>query len=210
MGRKRIEHKIIYGVECKMCSRCKQWKPLSEFRKRSKATDGLKSTCKECLSKDDHSYYLKNQDKVKQYAIDNAEHIAAYKAKWYQEHKEEHSEYMAMWYQEHTGYMTDKYSTLEGTAYKRRYQNLIADRKYGRVGKNEDPLPSLEYYIWALQQPDFYDGKRYPFNEMGLDRIDNTKPHTIDNVVPCSTKNNLRRQKIAFGEFVELIKMEKE
>ena len=104
--------------------------------------------------------------------------------------------------------MKQWYATLEGYARQIRYHNLQADRKYGRCGKDEDPLAPLEYYVWGIQQRDFYDGKQYHWSEMGFDRIDNSKPHTIDNIVPCSTKNNIRRQKMPFEEFCELMKNE--
>lgn len=98
-------------------------------------------------------------------------------------------------------YDAEYYATIEGYARSIRYGNLRADRNQCRIGADEDPLPTIEEYIHLLSQPDFYDGKQYHWAEMGLDRIDNTKPHTLDNVVPCSTKNNKRRQKMNFEEF---------
>ena len=57
-----------------------------------------------------------------------------------------------------------------------------------------------------LQLPDFYDGKQYHFTEMGIDRIDNSKPHTLDNIVPCSTKNNKKRgKKYTCEQFIKLM-----
>jgi hypothetical protein len=104
--------------------------------------------------------------------------------------------------------MKQYYTTIEGYARSIRKDNLKKDRKQGRIAADEDPLPSLEYYIWALQQPDFYDGKHYPFTEMGLDRIYNDKPHTFANVVPCSTKNNVRKGMKSFEEYREYIQNE--
>lgn len=126
-----------------------------------------------------------------------------YGKQWYAEHREEKDEHNKQ-------YNSERYATIEGYAYKVRHNNLREDRKYGRCGKDEDPLPSLDYYIWALQQQDFYDGKQYHWSEMGLDRIYNDKPHTFANVVPCSTKNNNRRQKMPFEEFCELMRKENE
>lgn len=122
-----------------------------------------------------------------------------HRKQYYQSHREEELERMKQ-------YKVKRYSTLEGYAYEIRNANLQADREHGRCGKDEDPLPPLEYYIWVLQQRDFYDGKQYDWSEMGLDRIYNDKPHTFANVVPCSTKNNRRRGSKSFGEFVELMR----
>lgn len=129
----------------------------------------------------------------------HADEIAAYFKQW----RDEHAEYMNQ-------YNAELYATIEGYAYHIRHCNLQNDRKYGRCDKDEDILPPLEYYIWALQQRDFYDGKQYHWSEMGLDRIYNDKAHTFANVVPCCTKNNRRRQKKSFEEFCELMRKEKE
>lgn len=134
---------------------------------------------------------------------------------WCKECKKQHNK---QWYADNREYIlaqqkqygAERYATLEGYAYNIRHRNLQEDRKHGRCGKDEDPLPSIEYYVWALQQLDFYDGKQYHWSEMGLDRIYNDKPHTFANVVPCSTKNNVRRHTMPFEEFVGLMKKEKE
>lgn len=103
-----------------------------------------------------------------------------------------------------------RYSTIEGYAYNTRHNNLREDRKYGRIAADEDPLAPLEYYIWGIQQRDFYDGKQYHWSEMGFDRIDNSKPHTIDNIVPCTTEHNRQRGRKSFEEFCEVMRQENE
>lgn len=106
------------------------------------------------------------------------------------ERKEEIAEYFKQWY-----------STKFGYASKVRNTNLRNDRKYGRICINEDPLPTVEQYIELLSQPDHYDGNQYDFFEMGLDRIDNSKPHTLDNVVPCTTSHNKQRGLMTYEEY---------
>ena len=41
----------------KVCTKCKEALPLSEFRKQSSTKDGLKYCCKECDNKAAKSYY---------------------------------------------------------------------------------------------------------------------------------------------------------
>lgn len=164
----------------KVCSKCGMELPTSEFHKDKSKKDGLTCRCKQCRK---HSYTY-NADERKQYYADNRE--------------------------DRLKYQTERYNTIEGYAYAIRKRNLQADIERGRCGKDEDILPPLEYYIWALQQLDFYDGKHYHWSEMGLDRIYNDKPHTFANVVPCSTANNIRRQKMPFEEFCELMRRENE
>jgi len=45
----------------KRCSKCKVWKPLSEFSKNKSRKDGLKYWCKQCQSKYSKGYYQKNR-----------------------------------------------------------------------------------------------------------------------------------------------------
>lgn len=47
----RIEHKIIDGVECKRCGKCKTYKPVAMFNKNEKVWDGLGHVCKDCNTK---------------------------------------------------------------------------------------------------------------------------------------------------------------
>ena len=174
--------------DTKICSKCGMELPTSEFSKDKSKKDGLFCWCKECKKQHNKQWRANNQDYDKQY---------------YAEHKEERLEWQKQ-------YCSERYATIEGYAYNVRNNNLKADREQGRCGKDEDILPPLEYYIWALQQPDFYDGKQYHWSEMGLDRIYNDKPHTFANVVPCSTANNIRRNRKSFEEFVELMRKENE
>lgn len=168
----------------KICSKCGRELPLECFGKHKRMKDGLQAWCKSC-----------NKQYNKQWYADNTEAIKQQHKQWHAEHRDERIEKMKLYY-----------ATIEGYARSIRKANLKKDRKQGRIAADEDPLPSLEYYIWALQQPDFYDGKHYPFTEMGLDRIYNDKPHTFANVVPCSTKNNVRKGRKSFEEFCELMK----
>ena len=196
---KRIEYKIINGVECKHCSKCGEWKPLSKFSNCNNTWDGLQCKCNECIAK----YYQAHKEERaaynKQYYTEHAEEIAECQKKYRDTHKEELNQYDA-----------ERYATIDRYAYTIRQNNLREDRKYERCGKDEDLLPPLEYYIWALQQLDFYDGKQYHWSEMGLDRIYNDNAHTFANVVPCSTKNNVRRGMMPFEEFCKLMSKENE
>lgn len=207
--------------ETKTCSKCGKELPISEFYKNKNKKDGLSSYCKECNKQyyNDNSEYFKQYRK--QYIIDNSE----YHKQWYRNNIDHVKEYMKEYTkansehikeyikansehikQHRKQYYKQRYSTLEGYALIVRLNNLRNDRKYGRCGKDEDPLPTIEQYIELLQQPDFYDGKQYHWSEMGLDRIDNSKPHTIDNVVPTTTEHNRQRGRKSFEEFCELIK----
>lgn len=198
----------------KICSRCGRELPISEFSKDKTKKDGLHTCCKQCRKQ----YYAEHREDIlekqkqyntehredrleygkqysKQYRAEHRENILEYKKQYRAEHREEILEYGKQ-------YSKRCYATLKGYCNKIRNCNIQADRKYGRIG---DELPSnyptVEDYMELLQQVDFYDGKQYDFTEMGLDRINNSLPHTLDNVVPCTTKHNIERQKIPFDVF---------
>lgn len=197
----------------KICSKCGRELPLSEFSKCKRSKDGLNYWCNECRKQ----YYQDNRKAIlaqqNQYNAEHKELRTAYNKKWYAEHKELKDAYSKQWRADNADkikqYNAERYATIESYAYRVRRNNLQADRKHGRCGKDEDPLAPLEYYICGIQQRDFYDGKQYHWSEMGFDRIDNSKPHTIDNIVPCSTANNRRRGKKTFEEFCEMMRKEK-
>ena len=64
---RKIEHKIVDGIELKRCCRCKEWQGLECFVKNKAAWDGLDGRCRNCKKQ----YNIDNHDKIKQYRIEN-------------------------------------------------------------------------------------------------------------------------------------------
>ena len=65
----------------KQCGCCKEWKELDEFGKCSRNKDGLRHSCKACISEQQKKYISKNRDKVRakyrrRYLRKNASKIA--------------------------------------------------------------------------------------------------------------------------------------
>lgn len=168
-------------MDTKKCFKCDRELPLDEFYKNKSKKDGLQHMCKECYKQYHQDHREAELKRMKQYNL---------------EHKNE------------KGMYNKEYKATEyGYASNVRSSNLYSDRKYGRIGIDEDPLPPLEYYIEKFSEGiDFYDGKKYPFNELGFDRIDNSKPHTIDNIVCCTTKHNKQRRFMPFDVFCSKFK----
>ena len=95
MGRKQILQRN-YDEEgnliSKECSCCHKIKLPSEFSKRERSKDGLRSECKECSKKRHQEYYQDNKDKIKEkskkYSQENKDRIKEKKRKYYQENIE--------------------------------------------------------------------------------------------------------------------------
>ncbi len=75
----------------KICTKCKEVLPLSDFRKQGSTKDGLKYYCKECDDKLAKSYYQRNKnkitDKVKEWQKNNPDKVKSYKKSYYGKNK---------------------------------------------------------------------------------------------------------------------------
>ena len=75
----------------KVCTKCKEQKPLTAFRRQSSTKDGLKYYCKECDDRTAKRYYEKNKKKiiikVTQWQKDNPTKVKDYKKSYYGKNK---------------------------------------------------------------------------------------------------------------------------
>lgn len=60
-------HKIVNGIEYKLCSKCDEWLPLNSnhYYKNKSANDGYNPYCKQCTVKKTMEWEKNNPDKVK-------------------------------------------------------------------------------------------------------------------------------------------------
>ena len=124
----------------------------------------------------------------------------AERAKYREEHKAERAEYFAKYRQEHKDESTEikrKYlNTKEGRA-----SNLIRaykqeDKKRGR-GDIDLTVP---WFIRNIFTKCIYCGET-DWKKLGCDRINNSKAHTMENVVPSCWDCNNKRQSKPFEQF---------
>lgn len=59
----------------KRCSKCTEYKPISEFNKNSAKKDGLSNNCKECNKNYLKSHYRKNKNKYRKRNKDRRLHL---------------------------------------------------------------------------------------------------------------------------------------
>lgn len=160
----------------KICKKCGRELPLSEFSKHKITKDGYRNICKECCSKYMKEYFAEHNERKKQYD-----------KQW----RSFNSQYIK-------SYKKEWLNTQKGRAY-----NLLAaykqsDRKYGR--ENNIDTDWIVENIFTQKCPKCGETD---WRKLGCDRIDNTKGHTKDNVVPCCEKCNKERHRKSFDEFYD-------
>lgn len=75
MSRKRIEHRIVDGVELKYCFKCRTWKNILDFTTCKTRWDKLQKICRICNNAISGKWHKENPEKVKtiihRYRINN-------------------------------------------------------------------------------------------------------------------------------------------
>lgn len=126
-------------------------------------------------------------------------------AKWRAEHKKEISDYYAKWRAAHKDEKAE-YQAEYNAEYKKtpmgRASNLVSnyqkeDKKYNR---GECTLTAKWIIDNIFPMSCHYCGATC-WEIMGCDRIDNSLPHTPENVVPCCTECNRKRGRKTYEEF---------
>ena len=121
----------------------------------------------------------------------NEERKAAHREsnrKCYQKHREKILEYQAEY---------DKTPMGRAAHLVNRYKS--SDKKYNR---GECTLTAQWIVDNIFSQPCHYCGES-DWTKIGCDRIDNSKPHTPDNVVPCCMKCNRKRGRKDYEKFIK-------
>jgi len=95
-----IEMAIVIrdGVEGKICSACKAWKPVEAYSRQQRSRDGYQANCKVCSSVRYRAWIEENPDKVRMqrqaYAEANREKIRDYRHIYDAEHRERRLAYI--------------------------------------------------------------------------------------------------------------------
>lgn len=196
--------------ETKVCKKCGRELPIEEFYRLKTMKDGHMNVCKECFMQQNKQYYQDNKEAklewqkqyyqehkeeraeyMKQYRKDNREEILERKKQYRQEHKEERAEYQKQYRSTPMGralYLVDAYKWK--------------DKKYNR---GECTL-TAQWIIDNIFTSKCHWCEKTDWHKLGCDRIDNTKPHTPDNVIPCCDECNSKRGTKTYEEFLMYIK----
>ena len=135
-----------------------------------------------------------------------AEYYKEYGREYYQTHKEEiderHKDYYQANKEEIVEQMKKYHKQYYNTPFGRTY-NLVKNYRYSDKKHNRGECTiTAEWMVDNVcsGQKCFYCGES-DWTKLGLDRIDNSLPHTPDNVVVCCEECNKKRGKKSFEEF---------
>lgn len=165
---------------------CSNW-----YQKNKERLVEYRLNTKEHKSEYDAKYRETNKEKISEYRQNNKEEIRKRAVDYYNTHKDERHEY-------YIKYM----STKEGKAAHLLQAYRQNDKKYNR-GKCTLTIEWIVDNIFS--KPCHYCGES-DWKELGCDRIDNSKPHTEDNVVCCCEECNKKRGRKEYNEFIKIIK----
>lgn len=157
------------------------------------------------------AYAEKRREYSKQYAKEHKEELKEYKKQYYQDNKDHIVEQRKQYYQdnieERREYGRQYNKTQWGRAVLMKLNYIRKDKEKGfPADQNIDEEWIIEN---IFNSKCIYCGES-DWKKLGADRIDNSKPHTPDNVVcSCWDCNNKRNDKFTVEEFVQLMKKEK-
>ncbi len=145
----------------KVCVRCGETKPLSEFHRSSDKRDGRTSLCKPCACANTRAYNAAHKAEAEAYRQANREHMREVDRKWYAahpEHRERKKTYSKQWREanQEKATVTQRVWRQAHREWRRQYENnrnkdprwrianaiggrmreAIADRKAGRHWEN--------------------------------------------------------------------------
>lgn len=145
-----------------------------------------------------------------------------YNKKYRQEHKDEISKYYSEWRNNNKEYIAKSQSEYRKNNLDkfRIYSKKHTSTKNGRakmllraynqadkqMGRGECTLTAE----WIVEN--VFNGQKCHYCEetdwtkLGCDRVDNDKPHTPDNVVPCCRKCNERKHTMKYDKFLKINK----
>ena len=145
----------------KECTCCHEIKPVSEFNKHKRHSDGLHSKCKKCRKK----YHQENKDRDnerrKKHYQENKDKIKEYNKKRYQENKDYYKEYKRTYNQENKEeireYSKKHYQENKEHYKKYRQENKEHYKKYRQENKDKMKEYKKEYYQKNKESKKEYD-----------------------------------------------------
>ena len=171
---------------------------------REENPDLVKEYNKKACKKWYKANFEKVKEKTKSWQKDNYDKVKEYKSRWV----EKNPDYKKQWKEENPDYQKKYYAKYQSTPIGRANHLASAYRKADKQYNRGECTITGEWIVDNIfTQSCFYCGET-GWEIMGCDRIDNSLPHTPDNVVPCCEECNVKRGRKEFNQFIKSIKHE--
>ena len=185
---------------------------------------------KEKISEYNKKRYQNNKEKMleqhKQYRQEHKEEIAEKQKQYYQEHKEKISEqqkqyrqkhndisskrveYMKQYYQENKEEIAENVKQYNKTPFGRAVRLLNAYRREDKKYDRGECTLTAQWIVENIFTQKCHWCPETDWTKIGCDRIDNSLPHTPDNVIPCCERCNKKRGRKTYDEFKKALRAE--
>lgn len=177
-------------MDKKTCTKCGTEKPTSEFSARPVAKDGLMSQCKECRNAKQKSYLAANKDTVNKRRRDGYDPSEAH-SKYIENHeqsKKYHRESTKRYRQSVNGVLSQRLTAAKSRAKERGWEFDLDSQWLKELWDRQEGKCALTHIAFQLPTQD-RDTHLRPYSP-SLDRIDNLKGYTKDNVrLVCTAIN---------------------
>ena len=184
----------------KTCYKCEVEKDTSEFTRDASKKDNLNIYCKKCQREKNllkyHQNIEKSQERVREWRQENPEKYKETREKYYLQNKDKISEYRRQYHKTHR----EEYNAWR-REYRRKLKSSNPEIALFEASKRRAKLKGIEHTLQledikipeicpVLGIPLKVSPKVYSDNSPSIDRIDNSKGYTKDNIIVVSWKAN--------------------
>ena len=193
---------LVYqgGVPGKVCTKCKTWQPVAQFRPRNLSLDGYDSNCREC-----------HNESSRRWRANNKKRVAELNREFYEANREDRKAYHRQYHREHQEYFREKILEFrrENESYHRDYIREWSRRNPDKVKAHDNARRAAKRSggrftagEWAAlkQRYDYHClrcGRREPEIRLSADHVIPLSKggiNTIDNIqplcMPCNTSKH--------------------
>ncbi len=207
---KLILHKFIDGIECRKCSHCNEWKPLSEFYICKSRWDGVNHDCKLCnfiagqkfratnseerLAKRRKKYVEEIKDKpeqkayVKEYSETHKEEIRKRSKAYKEAHREEIRQKAKEYHECNKVTITEKARLYRQTERGKEVGRIHTIRRRSRKKELPDTLTVSEWKVILQSQNNYCAGCATEFT--GL------IPPQMDHIIPITKGGSTTKENV--------------
>lgn len=161
---------------------------------------------REEFSKKHSEYYQKHKEEILEKHSEWKKNNPTYNEEYYKKNKVKYLERDAAYYKDNREKVLKRQIEYQTTQVGRA-NNLLSSYRYSDRKRNRGECTlTAEWIINNIFTSNCHYCGKTNWKELGCDRIDNSKPHTPDNVVCCCDECNTKRGRKSYNEFIKIIK----